>query len=132
MHWKRTTAPDGIPGSPGPPAHGRLLPPKRNALTGASRTAYELVRYAPRIKHRPTPGQLWLMTRLDGRRPSTYRLDERVNELPACRRTSRTAATGCASRTPAVRSSPCRTAGASRCELTHPGEAAAPAAAHRE
>jgi hypothetical protein len=69
MHrWKRTTAPDGIPGTTGPP---RL-----------AHTAFELARAGRRLRHRPTLAQLRTMAALDGHSPASYRLDAAVNWLP--------------------------------------------------
>ena len=74
MHSKRTTAPDGIPGSPGPPPAG--------GIAGGLHVAYELARSHRRLHHRPTVAQLRTMAALGGRKPASYRLDAAANWLP--------------------------------------------------
>src|SRR4051812_20591257 len=56
MSWKRTTVPDGIPGSPGPPPTAdRMLASRRATRVGvALRVARELARSGARVHHRPT------------------------------------------------------------------------------
>ena len=86
MHRKRTTAPDGIgdvTGSPdGRPVNG-VSPLERRITVGrAAHVAVELARERRRLRHLPTWPQLEKMARLDGSRPSSYRLDQAVNWLP--------------------------------------------------
>jgi hypothetical protein len=84
MHWKRTTAPDGIPGSPGPPGTaGHAVAERRapRALRGL-RIAREIMRSSGRLRHRPTVAQLRTMAVLGGFAPASYRLDAAVNWLP--------------------------------------------------
>ena len=118
MPWKRTTGSDGILAATGPPRSRRSA--RRASRVGVARTGRALLELArsSQLRHRPTREQLWLLTHLDGWAPATYRLDAAVNPLPPGLPTSRTGATACVSRTPAARSSRCRTAAASRCELT--------------
>ena len=84
MHWKRTTAPDGIPGSPGPPRTAALRPTGRQAdgALRAARVTLELARSRGRLRHRPTRRA----AAHDGRarRPlaGELRLDAAVNWLP--------------------------------------------------
>jgi hypothetical protein len=84
MLWKRTTAPDGIPGSPGPPPMAsRTDDETRPGRVGpALRVALELARSGGRLHHRPTVAQLGTLAALDGHSPASYRLDAAVNWLP--------------------------------------------------
>jgi hypothetical protein len=84
MHWKRTTAPDGIPGSPGPPlAVDRPPTAKRvTRVSAALRVASELVHSDARVHHRPTLAQLRTMAILGGHSPASYPLDAAVSWLP--------------------------------------------------
>lgn len=84
MHWKRTTAPDGIPGSPGPPGAANDAPTARRAshVAIALRIGREPVRPSARMQHRPTGAQLRTMAALDGHSPASYPLDPAVSRLP--------------------------------------------------
>jgi hypothetical protein len=84
MHEKRTTAPDGIPGSPGPPqGEHQLAAVRRPGRVGiALRIARELALSSVRVHHRPTLAQLSTMAVLDGHSPASYPLDRAVNWLP--------------------------------------------------
>src|SRR5690242_17295522 len=84
MPWKRTTAPDGIPGSPGPPPMADHPAPARRANCAgvALRVARELARPGLRMHQRPTLAQLRTMAALDGHSPASYPLDAVVNWLP--------------------------------------------------
>ena len=87
MHWKRTTAPDGIPGSPGPPPTADHPPIVRHAtvLGRALRIAREFARSGVRLHHRPTLAQLRTMAALDGHSPASYPLDRIIKEgTPSC------------------------------------------------
>ena len=81
MHWKRTTAPDGIPGSPGPPPTADH-PPRPTRVGVALRVAREFTRHGEKVHHRPTLAQLRAMAALDGHSPASYPLDDAVNWLP--------------------------------------------------
>lgn len=76
IRWKRTTAPDGIPGSPGPPP---FTAPRPFGLIAAAMTA---TRSRARLTGWPTVAQLRTMAMLGGRAPASYRLDAAVNRLP--------------------------------------------------
>ncbi|WP_028064643.1 hypothetical protein [Solirubrobacter soli] len=84
MHWKRTTAPDGIPGSPGPPSTADDPPASRRAsgVSAALQVACEFARPGVRVHHRPTLAQLRAMAVLDGHSPASYPLDPAVSWLP--------------------------------------------------
>ena len=84
MLWKRTTAPDGIPGSPGPPPTADHPPAGRRAtrVAAALHVARELIRSGVRVRHRPTLAQLRAMAALDGHSPASYPLDPADNWLP--------------------------------------------------
>src|SRR4051794_9643484 len=84
MLWKRTTAPDGIPGSPGPPHTADHPPASRRAsrVSSVLRVGRELVRSGVRVRDRPTLGQLRTMSALDGHSPASYPLDPAVSWLP--------------------------------------------------
>ena len=84
MHWKRTTAPDGIPGSPGPPptADHSVAARRVGRVSAALRIARELVRSGVRVHHRPTLAQLRTMAALDGHSPASYPLDPAMSWLP--------------------------------------------------
>src|SRR4051812_49308391 len=77
MPWKRTTAPGGIPGSPGPPPTAAPPPASRRAsrVSTVLRVGRELVRSGVRVRDRPTLGQLRTMSALDGHSPASYPLD---------------------------------------------------------
>ena len=84
MLWKRTTAPDGIPGSPGPPVTANDAPTaRRSSHVGvALRIGRDFVRPSARMQHRPTGAQLRTMAALDGHSPASYPLDPAVSRLP--------------------------------------------------
>ena len=84
MQWKRTTAPDGIPGSPGPPdtAHDAPIARRARPVRVALRLARQLARSGVRLQHRPTLAQLSTMAALDGHSPASYPLDPAVSRLP--------------------------------------------------
>ena len=81
MQWKRTTVPDGIPGSPGPPPPADRPPAvsRRSRLGCALRVTGELARSGARLQHRPTFAQLRTMAALDGHSPASYPLDGVAN-----------------------------------------------------
>jgi hypothetical protein len=84
MPVKRTTAPDGIPGSPGPPPTADHSPAARRAIpiSAALHLARELARSGVRLHHRPTLAQLRTMAALDGHSPASYPLDPAISWLP--------------------------------------------------
>src|SRR5690349_1559587 len=84
MSWKRTTAPDGIPGSPGPSGTANDAPtaPRASHVGAALRIGRELVRPSGRVQHQPTRAQLRTMAALDGHSPASYPLDPAVSQLP--------------------------------------------------
>ena len=84
MLWKRTTAPDGIPGSPGPPpmADQARDATRTGRISTSLRIGRELVRSSVRLHHRPTRAQLRTMAALDGHSPASYPLEPAVSRLP--------------------------------------------------
>jgi hypothetical protein len=84
MLRKRTTGP-GVSGPLGRserPVKAHVASEWRITPSRISRVAVELARERRRIAHRPTVAQLRMMALLDGRAPSSYRLDPDVNWLP--------------------------------------------------
>src|SRR4051794_20081171 len=77
MRWKRTTAPDGIPGSPAPPK-----PTDGAGLWRLGRAALEVTRARRALTERPTLAQLRTLAVLGGTRPASYPLDRERAWLP--------------------------------------------------
>ena len=81
MQWKRTTAPDGIPGPP-VTAEYPLAKSGISRVRTTLRLARQLARSGVRLQHRPTRAQLRTMAALDGHSPASYPLDPAVSRLP--------------------------------------------------
>ena len=100
MLRKRTTGP-GVPGStarPRRPVNRQGFPEWRMTRSRLARAVIELARERRRLAHVPTMAQLRMMAGFEGRAPSTYGSIRRSTGCrSACRWTSRTAPTGCAS-----------------------------------
>ena len=129
MHWKRTTAPDGIPGSPGPPGTAGHTARRTAAEPRPARVRVALELARGRLRHRPTVAQLRTMARSAASRRRATGSTRRSTGCPSrCPPTSRTAASACASPTRAGSWSRCPTAGASRSELSRDRPGATPLA----
>jgi hypothetical protein len=83
----RTTGP-GVPGSAGRherPVKWTQFPEWEMTRSRLVRAVIELMREHRQLTHVPTRAQVCAMAGLEGRAPSTYRLDPAVNWLPRCR-----------------------------------------------